>query len=403
MWMLLVIVLLTACSDHSGEGSDEKDDCFLNIYVYAPGHPMLTRADVGEIAHREIAESTVHTLQIWVFKHSDGDLVGYLNATPSFLNETDGQELFRMKVEKEFADHPENVDVYVVANVESVGLTLGKNTERDDLDAAKIGTDYFGTTNLYNKEDLLFSDNLNTGRIARDGLPMSGVEKDQPIYGSYPTLRIGSQDAMTTVQLTRAVSKLRFVLCRVKEDLTNAKKILVSVDNIKLDENVIPTASYLMPVEKPSYTSVGYVSTPIDYGSVEKATIPEVLNPMIYIYEKQAAQEYEDLINGAVNATPKQLMELGLTYLRESDKKLTGTITYKTKEREDITTQWDDITEKNETANFSMALEGDFLRNHSWIVYIYFMDGKIHVLTVTHIGMKAWVEGDTDTHDVYNW
>ena len=59
MWMLLVIVLLTACSDHSGEGSDEKDDCFLNIYVYAPGHPMLTRADVGEIAHREIAESTV--------------------------------------------------------------------------------------------------------------------------------------------------------------------------------------------------------------------------------------------------------------------------------------------------------------------------------------------------------
>ena len=92
MWMLLVIVLLTACSDHSGESSDENDDCFLNIYVYAPGHPMLTRADVGEIAHREIAESTVHTLQICVFKHSDGSLVGRLDATPTFLNETDGQE-----------------------------------------------------------------------------------------------------------------------------------------------------------------------------------------------------------------------------------------------------------------------------------------------------------------------
>ena len=125
-------------------------------------------------------------------------------------------------------------------------------------------------------------------------------------------------------------------------------------------------------------------------------------NPMIYIYEKQEAQEYEDLINGAVNAG--HLKQLGLTYLRESDKKLTGTITYQTKEREDITKQWEDITQTNEeTAHFSMALEGDFLRNHSWIVYIYFMDGKIHVLTVTDIGMKAWVEGSTDTHNVYNW
>ena len=204
---------------------------------------------------------------------------------------------------------------------------------------------------------------------------------------------------MTTVQLTRAISKLRFVLCRVKEE-DNAKKMLVSVDNIQLDEKVIPTASYLMPVPNPSYTS--YVLTAVDYGSVEKATIPQVDNPMIYIYEKQEAQEYEDLINSAVTAG--HLKELGPTYLRESDKKLTGTITYKTKERDNTTTQWDNITQTDEeTAHFSMALEGDFLRNHSWIVYIYFMDGKIHVLTVTHIGMKAWVEGSTDTHDVYNW
>lgn len=410
-WMLLVIVLLTACSDHSGESSDEKDDCFLNIYVYAPGHPMLTRADVGEIAHREIAESTVHTLQIWVFKHSDGSKVGYLETEPTFLNETNGQEMFQMIVEKEFADHPVNVDVYVVANVESVGLTLDKETTRDDLDAAKIGTDYFGTTNLYNKEDLLFSDNLNTGRIARYGLPMSGVLKNQSIYGSYPTLRVGTQDAMATLQLTRAVSKLRFVLCQKKEK-SSPKKKLVSIDGIQLDEEMIPTESYLMPGTY-TYSSdpaapTDYENNPIVYVNAEnkllKTAIPAVKNPMDYAYETQAAQEYEEMINGAIagtyqaDANDQPLMELGLTYLRESDKKLTGTIQYTVQELEDNV--W---KTKEKTATFSMADPGDFLRNHSWIVYVFYMDATIYTLTVTNIGMKSWASGGYEEKSVYNW
>ena len=388
MWMLLVIVLLTACSDHSGEGSDENDDCFLNIYVYAPGHPMLTRADVGEIAHREIAESTVHTLQIWVFKHSDGDLVGYLNATPSFLNETDGQELFRMKVEKEFADHPENVDVYVVANVESVGLTLGKNTERDDLDAAKIGEGSFGVS-------------TRVSEVPDAGLPMSGVKKDQPIYGSFPALRIGSQDKMTTVQLTRAVSKLRFVLCRIAD---GDSKELVSIDEIQLNGEMIPTESYLMPVANPSYTTIGYVSSPINYGSVVGNTIPTVEDPMKYAYETQAAQDYEDMINEAIAGTYKAaesdqpLKQLGLTYLRESDKQLTGTIQYSVQQKGNT-----DETQVDHTT-FSIAAPGDFYRNRSWIIYVFYMDAKIHVLTVTDMGVKSWTSDNiNDDKSVYNW
>lgn len=424
MWMLLVIVLLTACSDHSGEGSDEKDDCFLNIYVYAPGHPMLTRADVGEIAHREIAESTVHTLQIWVFKHSDGDLVGYLNATPSFLNETDGQELFRMKVEKEFADHPENVDVYVVANVESVGLTLGKNTERDDLDAAKIGEGSFGVS-------------TRVSEVPDAGLPMSGVEKDQPIYGSYPTLRIGSQDAMTTVQLTRAVSKLRFVLCRIASE---DDKELVSIDGIQLDGGMIPTKSYLMPGTY-TYSSdpvapTDYETNPIVYvntaNKLLKANIPSVANPMVYAYETQQAQEYENLINHAsdeelsrkaaniawLNIYGKQkgvaelkdlndasswpqLKELGLTYLRESDKQLTGTIHYSVQPKNNTDPSQVDHTR---FTTFSMTAPGDFYRNRSWIIYVFYMDAKIHVLTVTDMGVKSWTPDNIDDdRSVYNW
>jgi hypothetical protein len=435
VWMLLMVAMfLTACSDHSGEGSDEKGNCFLNIYVYAPEHPMLTRADVGTIASRTAKEHEVKTLQIWVFKHRDGGLVGYLEAKPTFLNETPGQEKFQIKVlDKVFADHPENVDVYVVANAGSCGLATGDNslkerTKREELDAAMIGEDYFGVSTLVSK-------------VPSNGLPMSGVLKNQSIYGSYPTLRVGNQDAMATLQLTRAVSKLRFVLCQKKEKDTPKKK-LVSIDGIQLNNGVtlgtscqIPTESYLMPVANPSYAT--YVSGSINYGSLAIDAIPKVKDPMVYAYETQSAQDYEDLINHAADeelsrkdaniawlndyGTNKeiaglqaanfsasilaenglswpQLKELGLTYLRESDKKLTGTIKYTVQELEDNV--W---VLKAKTATFSMANPGDFLRNRSWIVYVFYMDATIYTLTVTNIGMKSWGSGESEEKSVYNW
>ena len=100
---------------------------------------------------------------------------------------------------------------------------------------------------------------------------------------------------------------------------------------------------------------------------------------MKYAYENQAAQEYEDMINGAIAGTYKAdasdegLMEFGLTYLRESDKQLKGTITYHVKEREDVETSWENITATEKAATFSMADSGDFLRNRSWIVYVFYM------------------------------
>ena len=404
--LLMVAMLLTTCSDHSGEGSDEKGDCFLNIYVYAPEHPMLTRADVGTIASRTAKEHEVKTLQIWVFKHSDGGLVGYLEAKPTFLNETPGQEKFQIKVlDKVFADHPENVDVYVVANAGSCGLATGDNslkerTKREELDAAMIGEGYFGVNTL-----------VSESYMQTEGLPMSGILKNQSIYGSYPTLRVGTQDAMATLQLTRAVSKLRFVICRKTEKEnaeTTAKKMLVSIDKIQLDGEVIPEASYLMPVEKPSYTSyvpkpIGTEPTPINFidENLAKSVIPEVPNPMIYIYESQTAQAYEKLINEAVGNN--KLMELGPTYFRESDKKLTGKITYKMQEREKVGEGWTAWETKEKTATFSMVDKGDFLRNHSWIVYVFYMDATIYVLTVTNIGMKVWASGNFEEREVYNW
>ena len=271
------------------------------------------------------------------------------------------------------------MDVYVVANEgDCVTTTLGKNTTRAELDAAVIGTDNFGASPL-------------TSVVPSTGLPMSAMLKNQPISGRFPTLRVGTEELMATLQLTRAVSKVRFVICRIKEE-TSSTKTLKSIDNISLDAGQIPKESWLIARTSPGYSN--YVADPISYGGVAATEmIPQVADPLQYVYETQSAQDYENLIDEAIGN--RKLYELARTYYRESDKQLKGTIQY---------TYTDGNTDTQTTAEFSMAAPGDFLRNHSWIVYIYFMDSKIHVLTVTHIGMKKWIsDGVNETVTFYNW
>ena len=61
----------------------------------------------------------------------------------------------------------------------------------------------------------------------------------------------------------------------------------------------------------------------------------------------------------------------GLTYLRETGKKLTGTIRYKLSDAADATEY---------TAPFEMAEAGDFTRNHEYLVYAYFEKSGLNVI-----------------------
>lgn len=386
--LLLMTVLLTACSSSKEEVVQPvEEDCFLEIPICAPDRPIVTRGDVGEIASSE-AERTVHSLQIWVFKSKDGSLVCYRNLTDfTSLNASPYQQTYKMIVDKTFAEVRDNVDIYVVANAASyLGTTVSNPADLKpaNLNAAMIDEGSFGTSTL-----------IKT--VPNGGLPMSAVLKNQPIYGSFPALRIGSQEQPAVLELTRAVSKLRFVLCRIKEQPASTKT-LVSINSIKLNGNSIPTTTYLMPG---TYNYSSYVSDDITFEDDDfenhkllPKKIPDVDNPLDYTYETQAAQDYETMIDAAVEAG--SLKQLGPTYLRESDKQLTGTISYTYKDNS--------IDKTPDPVTFSMAGAGDFLRNHSWIVYIYYMDSKIHVLTVTHIGMKKWTsDGNPEDATFYNW
>lgn len=399
LMLLLAVVMLAACSsgDSDETPSSRDGDCYIEFYVYQPDRPMVTRASDDAVIDPLENESTIHSLKIWVFRHADGEKLGYLavnettddNTTDDkkagktllgIMNAT-GQQMFKMKVPAYFADNPENVDVYVVANESDGGVSLGENSTREDIKAAKITS--FGVRANY-------SDNEVIKAVSSDGLPMSAMLEDQSIYGSFPTLRIGDATQIATLRLTRAVSKLRFVICRKTEDLANDKRILESITSIKLNASMIPTQSFLMPVAASSYES--YVATAMDYGGIAKTTIPTIDDPLQYAYTTQTPEAYEALIKGGVNKG--DLKEFGITYLRESPKQLTGTIEYQITENSTTTA---------ESATFSMSAPGEFMRNHSWIIYIYFMDEKLHVLTVTNIGMRNWVEGGSQNNTVYNW
>lgn len=402
--MLLLFVLLWAACSHHGEDDREDTTCYLDIYVYSPSHPMLTRADVDYVNATD-PEGIIHTLQIWVFKHSTGGLLGYLEAEPQ---NQDGGQQYQVAVNPEIAEgtaEERRVDVYVLGNVSQAncGLSFNRLTTRDQLDAAIIGPDYFGVNRL-------------TSEVP-SGLPMSGVLKNEPVSGGFPVLRIGTESQMSTVKLVRAVSKLRFVLCRIHEDDKKSNQ-LKEIKSIKLNGNQIPQEEYLMLRSafdgslNPSYPLAdsrihivpnAYVENPISFTPPATANIPIVADPLVYIYDNQkyaSMQAYEDALNAAIHPeTPgvdPQLIELGLTYLRESDKKLKGTISYRVES--------DSETTPDRTTEFEMSRAGDFTRDHSWIIYVFFSGGKLQVFNVVQVGIKNWVlTGDPEEHAFYNW
>ena len=380
--LMLIVLLLTACSSES-DPTDTKQPPVINVYVYAPDKPMITRGDVGDVTpiDNTLNESKITKLQIWVFNNETGNLVSYYSPeSVDNLNGSAGVANYQLSVSEAFAqaESKPKVDVYVVANAASCGMNFSEATTRDDLEAAMIkksgDSDYFGLTTL-------------TDKVPETCLPMSGVLRNVEVGGSSPVYRLDN------VKLTRAVSKIRFVFCR--ETPVEGADIKVGINSVMLNAGMIPNNEYLFletgenvqPYRVTDFdTNDATEFLPIENGVVQVLTdIPKSADPLKYVYQTQSAQDYENLI--AEGVRDNDLKQLGPFYLRESDKKLSGVIKYQ-KEGE---------TEK--TANFEMKAAGDFSRNHTWIVYAYYSKSGLVAVTVV---LQNWTE-NTGSHEVYNW
>lgn len=349
LWLMgLLLVLLTACSSDSSDEEEspqipmEQDfeNLVLRFYVYAPERPMITRAadDVSPLP----AENEIHSLQIWVFETGTNNLVGYLKPD---TYPTDGEGVvYQMSVSESFskAAVKPNVDVYVLANATAAGLSsLGESSTRDDLEEAKIGSDHFGV-------------GAPVSTFTR-GLPMSGVLRNQGIIGSVPVMTIGEGSTMAKVRLLRAVSKIRFVFSRKSSGEE------VSITNITIDGNMIPVEEYMFLTDKSYRIGNRYEALPASLLSKATGDIKHCDTPSDYAYDSQTAQDYETLIDGGVASN--ELTQVGPFYFKETDKFVSGMITYKVG------------SAMAQTVPFYMSVEDinkRFVRNHSWIVYAYY-------------------------------
>jgi len=386
-WLLcsIVIVLLSACSSSDAEeGAMEAShkQPMMAIYVYAPEQAATaqksaeqTRADEGEV-DPITNEGTIKSLQIWVYESDEstnpGNFVGYFSTEDvTALNEGQGST-YQIPVSDDFASRKPDVNVYAMANVkaENCGVgTLNKETTRDALLEGAIivknlTKDYFGLGNLQTS-------------VPDDGLPFAGHLTAESVVGDSPALRIGTASSASTVQLTRAVSKLRFVFAKT----TGQPK--VSINSIKMNAGMIPEVEYLFDKTQ-SLTYNEYEAELFSFID----DIAETTDPTDYIYFNQDAQEYENLINEAASKETPEVTVRGPIYLRESDKQLTGTITYTIDGGEE------------KIANFAMQQAGDFSRNHTWIVYAYY--AGTGSLQVQSLYVKDWSTKEMN-YEYFNW
>ena len=378
-WLLcsILTMLCSACSSSDAEeGAMEAShkQPMMAIYVYAPEQAATaqknasqTRADVGEV-DPITNEGTIKSLQIWVYESETGNYVGYFSTNDvTALNEGHGTT-YQIPVSDDFATNKPKVNVYAMANVTSANCGVGTlnmetTREAEALLNGAIITGHFGLGNLVKS-------------VPDDGLPFAGQLTTQPVVGDAPTLRVGTLNAVSTVQLTRAVSKLRFVFAKT----TGQPK--VSINSIKMNAGMIPEVEYLFDKTQ-SLTYNEYEAELFSFID----DIAETTDPTDYIYFNQDAQEYENLINEAASKETPEVTVRGPIYLRESDKQLTGTITYT-------------IGGEEKIANFAMQQAGDFSRNHTWIVYAYY--AGTGSLQVQSLYVKDWSTKEMN-YEYFNW
>ena len=393
--MLMLLCMACGGSDSEPVGGGEIDKPKghqLQINIFMPEHPVVTRSE--PVLVNSDADENVNSLDVWVFvseetAHFDvGKVVGHLSLDIANPSSFEGGT-YQMSVNEDFVNEKPKVNIYVTANVKlsNTGINLTASSSETDLGNATLSGGYFGLTPSL------------TTQVPSDGLPMSGVLKDQAINdASTPLLKIN--DPVTVV---RAVSKIRFIFSRSDTGETDQ----LHINSIELDGDMIPEEEYLFLNGPYDYTSnrsningSTYLSAQPLAEGLESVTIPASTYPARFAYdpenpEQLKGQDYEDLIDrglqGVDNNNNPELVELARYYLRESDKKLKGKIYYTIGNGGE---GWPKSTV------FEMVAAGDFTRNHTWIVYGYFT-GK-ETLTISSIDVTNWSLINTE-HNVYNW
>lgn len=358
----LLFLLLVGCRR---EVAPVSEDYSLNLSIFLQGTSVVTKGDgdqeEGPVAATE-AEHTIHSLQVWVFKHDDGALVAYFRPDPTEYNFQGGGTIrLQAAISESVAREAPAVDIFALVNGASVADGLNEETPRATLAGLTLSGNLFGPGVLCE-------------RVPDGGLPMAGRLLNVPMKGAFPVMKIES-----VVELTRLVSKIRFIFCQI-EDEGGGSVGGYSITGIRLEGSVGNTEKVF--TDK-NVDIEGTASLAKNWN--QSAELPQTLalnpSPGDYLYGAfTSAQDYDAALDMGVRRGV--LTEWKRIYLRESGSAFSGEIKYTV----------NGGAEK--TAAFSLPA-GLFTRNHYWVVYSYFIGGKM-VVTPTAV---PWEAG----HDYYNY
>lgn len=375
---LLMLSTMASCSDQDSQAPATGDEAYLNLSFSTASNTTSRASRAGDIGNDETqanpnAESDIHSIKVWVFKSGTGasaNPIAYKEDTPAavgggtvnsnytlnlrFLRKINGEEL-------------KNIDLYILANSESTNMAdklNGKDLRsitRADLQGVTFDNP-FGIT----AEGKAQTTEVPTGK----GLPISRAITNIELANHVADTEAGAKNKGISIPLVRAVSKLHFYFARKAGD--DALTGNVKVTRIEIDGNTFPTESYVFPDEEDytkadankaatsnKYGTPSYVSTLLKLDGVENTGIKAVTDPLAYKRDEktETAQTYMDRMN-------KEIGGHNLSYLRETNKPITGKIYYQLAEG--------GIEDSRE---FTIPSSGNAIRNRELVVYGYFLQG----------------------------
>lgn len=387
---LLMVGAMASCSENENTETAPGDKAYLSL-SFSTGTGNSTRA--GE-SHTEDAlanneskadpnsESDIHSIKVWVFQSGTNEDANPIAYKEEALKDINGSYNLQLRFLRKIAGKDvENIDLYILANSESTNI----ESKLSGKDFSSITRKELQNISFDSTFGIQENGNPQNTKVPETGLPISRAITNISVEKHVGTTEAEAETKGIKIPLVRAVSKLHFYFAR-KTGIENVK-----VTSIEVEGNTIPTASYIFPDEteykenddnqvvtsnKYNVNSNGYVSTVLKLNGVETDNIKEVEDPEKFKKNKtQTAQDYLDAFKKAGIASHN------LCYLRETTKAIKGKIHYS-------------LGTEEKSVDFSIPTDGKAIRNRELVVYGYFLNGQMGMLTVTPT-IQEWKDGGT--------
>lgn len=362
---LLLTLILTSCmSDGYTDTAAGKSDTYINLNVSTPTAQARANAPAGstagtsgklglnETSPNPTEEEKIYSIRVWAFKSGSAETaapIGFKAETG--LNET-GSHKVSMKLLRKAAGDLENIDLFILLNAESIGVLNDNNCNRmtrQELKATTFNSNFGINTN----------GSPQATTVPDAGLPISRVITYINVKNNIADNAAEAAANPVSVPLVRAVSKLHFFFARKTGKDTES----VTVTKIEVNGETLTAASPVFPEAatdatketeglKGRLTGLNYLTQNLIFGGIATAKINPVDDPKAYIRNTgEKAQDYMTRLSTGVQEGCR-------SYLRETDKTITGTIHFKS--NASLAERW---------VEFKIP---EAYRNHELVVYGYF-------------------------------